>query len=438
VNRWRCWALAGAVLPAIVGCDPCFGVYQCETEPRIAVEGELIVHWDGAPVAGVEIDFFRTGGIDLPVDTVRTMTNREGRFRVVVPTDGPGTVEGAIEVRPPGFSGYRVDGLVFETTRTRGDGSILPPWVVDPYFPYVGELFSRRTGQPMASAAVEFRRTGGVSLYGNLESDGTVRTRTDDAGRFLLLEFVYPQEPGEVVGDLRVEPAAGGAAFSIPGIRLESTHVAYHPLRLARWGIGPSLRYVGELYFRAGRVPAAGVEVEFLRVGGIEASPETFTAVTGADGRFEFPLVAARDGELIGELRIRPPPPYAPELVTGVRVPTFDGDEVRLLGVWGVGFSFNYVGELLWSDTFRPAQGIEVEFRRRGGVEVEPETFMATTDAAGRFALMPRPLAEGEVIFDLHVHPSEQGPSVTIPGVRMTTTYADDAALLGVWLVPPS
>jgi hypothetical protein len=69
--------------------------------------------------------------------------------------------------------------------------------------------------------------------------------------------------------------------------------------------------------------------------------------------------------------------------------------------------------------TLSVAPDVEVEFRWRGGVDVEPRNFTVTTDGGGRFPLRPVPADTGEVVFDLVVRPPAPLSERTFSNQRM-------------------
>lgn len=418
------------LLLVAAGCDdPCFGVAACVGEPRISYEGQLVRHWGGHPVEGVAVRFARVGGVEVESDTFTVTTGVDGRFTLEVGAEEAGEVVADIEVTPPTRAAYVVPGMRFRTRDRRGDGDVLPRWVVDPYFPYVGELYFRPTGEPLRGARVELRRTGGTAVPVEVWE-----AETDQAGRFSILTHVYPPIPGEMEAELTVTLPAPYGRSVVPGIRLATTHVVDDETRVARWGVGPSLAYFGELFARADLRRLEGVEVEFRRTGGIPVQPEHFVVRTDAGGRFPFPVTPLASGELRGELTVRPAPPALPFTET-VRVSTFDTDGGRLFGIWGVGPHLPYAG-LVYLDGVA-VEGVEVEFRRTGGIRIEPERFTTRSTSYGAFPLGAVPLEVGEVIGELTIRPPAPFEVLVVPDVRLATTEEDlVGVVIGNWNLP--
>ena len=101
-----------------------------------------------------------------------------------------------------------------------------------------------------------------------------------------------------------------------------------------RWGIGPHLLYYGRIV--AGGVGVANVDVELRRTGGVAVEPASYTARTGAEGYFPMSPVPLANGELLADLHVRPPAPYAAFVVRGLRLPTSveDLSSARPFGTW--------------------------------------------------------------------------------------------------------
>lgn len=190
--------------------------------------------------------------------------------------------------------------------------------------------------------------------------------------------------------------------------------------------------------------PATGTRVEFRPESGVFVDPDTIWTEVDENGIFTIQMDATGPGEVTGTMVLHPAAPYHHFVfnVGRVRIPTTDiRGEVQLLGVWGVGPlrgppHISYVGELFYLDTDERAEGIEVEFRRTGGIAVEPDTFVVTSNEQGRFPLFMHPVSgsEGHVIGDLYIRPPAPYQPQVIEGVEMETTVGRGfIRLLGVW-----
>jgi hypothetical protein len=420
--------------PLAAGCDPCAGVSVCG-DSHITYQGQLVIHLSGEAAAGVRVDFVRTGGIDVSPSELSVVTDELGRFRLELEPAGPGHVEGWISFHPPPpYAQYAFgEPIRLATSRAAGDVRSLGSWGIGPIrtgprLSYVGELFLRATGQPAVGFEVEFRKLAGPPL-----EEETFVVTTDANGRFAIITSV--EGHGPVYAELRVRPPPPMLPFVLAESQRFTTSVMHSEIRfLGRWGIGSRMAYVGELFTRTRLAGVEGLEVEFRRTGGVDLLEEVVTARVGADGRFLLLPIPAEAGEVEGELTVILPPPFLPQTMTGVRLQGFESEsEIRFLGRWGVLPHLSYVGEIVWWDSHAPAEGVEIEFRRTGGIEVSPDPFTTRSGADGRFLLNPAPHADGEVVGELVI----RAPGVrerTITGVRLATSQVDgDLRFMGVW-----
>jgi hypothetical protein len=205
--------------------------------------------------------------------------------------------------------------------------------------------------------------------------------------------------------------------------------------------VAPHLAADGTLIWHLDGAPATGVHVEFRRVGGLSLPAEVLVATSDDAGRFRFEEETGVAGAVHGTLAFFPPEPYNhfPFYVEAVTISTtrVRGDS-RRLGFWGVGPlpappHVSYVGELFYMDTGERASGVEVQFRRSGGVSVHPDTFTVVSGSDGRFPLFMTPSGPGEVVGEIHVNAPAPYRSFTTP-VRMETLRgAGETRLVGVW-----
>jgi hypothetical protein len=232
-------AIAGS-LANIGACDPCFGIGNCDGQPRLAVEGTLVEHVVGNAVSGVRVDLIRTGGEELENDSLSTVTDPNGHWSLAVGARAGGDVTVDIKVSAPGYSPYRVVGTHVETTDLRGAGHIFPAWVVNPYFAYAAELHYRTPEDVrIGGASVEFRRTGGIDYYMDA-IDQIFAGQTDASGRLALFDIkVHAIGLGDLVGDLIVHLPAPLKPDTIHGLRLAATQLFQAPTTIITIGAGP-------------------------------------------------------------------------------------------------------------------------------------------------------------------------------------------------------
>lgn len=305
-----------------------------------------------------------------------------------------------------------------------------------PQVRYAGTVSKRFPGGPAEGVRVEFARTGGVEL-----EPGALEGRADAAGEFILQGRARAE--GEVVGTLSFFPPEPIPPVRIEGVRLATSRAPGELRKLGDWKVPyPYLNYQVELRHLATGKPAAGVEVEFRRTGGIPVYPDTFRVTADERG---FVLLRPRTsmvGEVVGELEVFPLPPYRAFTVPSVRLATFvEEGQTSVLKV-RVGSHLPYWISLVWKETGqgvekgRGIEGAEVEFRRTGGILIFPERYTSRSDRFGTAGLHPVPLSSGEVVGDVVIRPPPPGRDTTVTGVRLKTYEQEYVHWLGWWEVP--
>ena len=193
-------AIALVVVAAglVGGCTECAGTPSCVDEPAISYTGEFINHRTGAAVRGVQVEWVRTGGIELDSDVIRATSDSRGFFKLEMGSVYIGSATGNLRVTPPApFPPYTIAGVQLETTRRRGDGGNLGRLVVDPFLIIVGEVQDLTTGSRVSAGTVRLRRVSGARAdvdVVDLPLDGTRwywidPVIVDVANGFLTAEF---------------------------------------------------------------------------------------------------------------------------------------------------------------------------------------------------------------------------------------------------------
>lgn len=425
--------LAGAL--SLAACDPCAGLADCRTESGVSYSGRIISYPDGRGVGGVAVLFRRTGGAALAGDSIVAITDSEGRFRLTASAAG-GEIVGDVTVRPPAPAvAYGIPGVRLRTSGVRGSGSVLEPWTVQPYVAWVISLTLRRDGEPASWYNGFFRRTGGPRLA---EGD-SLRVYADKAGYLLVTATAL--DTGTVEGDLYVGGGGVPRLYRLAGLRLP-VKVVDRVATLDRvMRIGSSFDYALELHYRGSWAPVAGADVEFRRTGGVATDGAPVTGRTTADGRVRLSPRPTKEepGVLVGDVTVRAPGLRRPYVVRGVQLASFDSDELRFGGVYGVGHAAQVAGNVFFRGDRSAIAGAEVEFVRTGGLELSSPAARARTGSDGWFGLAVATDTVGEVAGDLVVRrPGSQAP-VTFRGVRFRATDDDSVRFagdfgVGAWL----
>ncbi len=160
--------------------------------------------------------------------------------------------------------------------------------------------------------------------------------------------------------------------------------------------------------FRSGE-GLTGVELIFRRTGGVQLIDPVESVTTGANGMYDYRARAQEPGSVTFSVTVRPPAPFPDYTVQDITIATSAvKGEGQPLGRWLANPHFAFVGEVHMLDP-REAARMEcatppcgsVEFVRRGGVDVVPDSILTYLDPYGRFFFNPAPLGVGDVIFDL-------------------------------------
>ena len=180
---------------------------------------------------------------------------------------------------------------------------------------YIGCIRHRGSSVPLAGITIDFTRTGGATT---IRQSATVTS--DSAGVFLL--NLGPLGRGDVTGDLTVHGFEASTTYVVRSVTLPASDSF---LAEKVFGVGLHLPYFGTVHrFNTAQ---AGVRVTLKRTGGIAATPDSITMVTGSNGRFDVVPFGVKDhGEIVLDIIVTPPAPATPFVVSGVRLRAVDGD----------------------------------------------------------------------------------------------------------------
>lgn len=208
--------------------------------------------------------------------------------------------------------------------------------------------------------------------------------------------------------------------------------------------VSPRLSVVGQLLDSETGQPVAGATIDFIRTSGAPLTPDSIRATTDREGLFQLDGEAGANVEIVGDMVVRLPGTGGGPVsssggyrVLGVRVvPTTRRGEARVLPPWTTAPKLPDVAEISRrGDPPMRLVGIEIEFRRTGGIQVAElmtGPFRATTNADGwvpLFGNRVHPLEAGELIGDLHIFDTVHGDTTVHRNVRLTATptFADNA-----------
>ena len=393
---------------------------------RVASVVELFRRTTLTPLAGVPWRFIPDSGpLSTPLNGV---TNSWGAATLTAAVGETGSVRGALAVR---YAQDQPEELLPDIIipAVRDDSLRRIAYLgVGPSALYGGTLQDGSSLASIAGATVEFQRRGGVPL-----TEERFTTTTNELGLFRM--FPTPLSDGEVSGDLTFRIPAPYRDTTFVGVRLPT-------FRSDETRVGPIFRVSGprgqvaaviELYRRTSYVPLAGAPWRFIP----ETGPlqTTISGVTTEFGAVVLRAAIADTGMIRGTLAVRFAADQPEELIGGVEVPSLPDATFRRIAYLGVGPSALYAGALRDADGLSPIAGAVLEFRRRGGVATNAETFTWTTNEIGLFRMFPAPIADGEIVGDLTFRMPSPYRDTTFTDVRLPTFRGDETRVGPTFLV---
>jgi hypothetical protein len=385
----------------------------------------------GVPVIGASVSFAPTGGAPVRPVTAESVTNGAGIFGLELAGTGAlGPVLGTLTVMHPSFGRpSRLDGFSVPLDYRYDIPRSVATLAVGGLRTYGGEVIFRGSGQKAPGARVEFVRTGGVAM-----TPATVQVTADERGFFVL--SLDATVDGTVVGDLTVRSADGARASTYRSVSF-ATYDSTSYRNSGLWAFGERWAWAMEVWTHDRLAAAPNLNVEFHRTGGLMITPATFAGRTGSDGRIELKAEVADTGTVIGELVVFAVA-GATRVISNVRLRTFESDELRFAGVFGVGPALRYVGEVLQQDG-TPVQGAQVTWTQTSGIPASPSVLTVATDASGRFPLTLIPSLDGEVVGTVRVVPPAPwaaGTSFTFTNLRLNSFENGELRLAVTYRIP--
>ena len=179
--------------------------------PSLNYQGEVYARATGVRIAGVQVDFQRTGGLALTVSAFTTVSDKNGRFDFPTFPLASGAVDARLVFRAPipstpetlfvSLPTFDADGARF--FRVIGLGA---------YLPYYGIVVLGGTG--VDGVQVDVARVSGIGI-----APASFSTRTSNGGIFAIQPA--PSALGDVVVDLTIRPQ-GFAPYTIRGVKLST------------------------------------------------------------------------------------------------------------------------------------------------------------------------------------------------------------------------
>lgn len=417
--------------------------------PRVGGEAEDVGAWfdrplirhtfritfRGQPLGLAETEFRPIGGSRDSV--LRAQASEDGYLQFAGTATRPGAILGEFRIRHPVFGDRR-----FEEVAIYADYQLQYPLVrgwadFDASRPmiYSGEVLDRRIDfRKIGGATVTFRRTSGARIFPEVFS-ATTESAPPFVGRFTLA--FDAEQLGTTVGDLTITTPDRRFTETYRNVSLvvrDTTTSRY----LGVFPVAHAWMYSIEAWRLDLFRPDPGIPYVFERVGGPEITPSRWEGVTDGGGRIWLKAAYADTGAVIGRWTLYPPdrPAYTYPLF---QLPTFAENEPRFVGTLMYGPAIWYYG-FVRDSLDRPVAGAQVSWRRTGGIEVDPTSGSATTDADGRFYIsrMSVPLP-GELRLEMTVRRSVAAgaPSYTFGDIGLTTHETIDWNLGPILRIPP-
>jgi hypothetical protein len=333
--RPRSALAAGALLAAVSGCSPCFGVVDCVEGPHASASGHIAFGETGELVPGARVTIVVTH--DGVADSGSAVSDAHGDFDVSARTTAAAGGRISLRVQPPELPGYSIDSLSCSVTRIRGDGCILDPVVPAPWMPYLIRVVYRGSLEPAGNVKIRFTRTGGSEWVGPAASTSATLSGTTDANGAIpmLPTSLFTSSMAPVSGDMVIdlpEPYGTSVQHDYP---IRPTYLV-NDRQLMLVEAGPALGYAMVFVDSATSAPLPNVSVTFTRESGIAVTPNPATVHSGPDGRAALPVRPLATGAVTGSILIQPQGRQTTTL-SAQTLATFESDSTRILARWKVG-----------------------------------------------------------------------------------------------------
>lgn len=221
-------AAAGSLVMAVTSCNPCSGVASCTTDYRARLQGAIVDHLTGTPVAGAVLAVTLAGSDGTREFTART--DAEGLWELRVPASCCDRLRASIVVRAPGQEPYVVPAFAAQTFNGAGQAQQVGVWLDRPFARYAVTLVLQKRAL-LSGAAVGFQQTGGIPL-------STVRADAfADANGTFHMELASDRV-GNVLGTLTIQHSLLAAPWVMRGFTIPVGYVYEEP-RAYELGVYP-------------------------------------------------------------------------------------------------------------------------------------------------------------------------------------------------------
>lgn len=395
--------------------------------PYLVFVGDVYDRTTRAPVAGATVTLRRISGARLYTDEMTFTSGSDGRLAWIDPDVVEfGVLRAEFEISAPGYP--RAFRFQRDIPLSFKDGEIaimgLP---MGSGLTYLARTTRRGTGEALPGVSIEFRRTSGIAVQPD------PLTLTPNADGYFVINLA-PQGAGTVTGNLTITPPAP-YPVETRTLTLAASDDDITPT-LGDFGYGAMEFLSAYFRYRGTGLPVnGGIVGEVKRVSGLRtlASPEdNGWRALADDGRLVYSAATTDTGTTIYQIVARLAPPFVPETLKAVAIPSRYSDLPTELGVIRVGSWYPWQGIVLDAANDQPVSGASVSFRRTSGATIPNDLFTALSGTDGTFPLQPVPQERGVVTGNLTI--SAPGyASTAVNGVQLRTTEDDTLRTIGTY-----
>lgn len=289
-----------------------------------------------------------------------------------------------------------------------------------------GQIVRATDGRGVDGVRITVVRVGGAKT-----ASDSVATMTGSGG------FWHVESPiadsgsasGDVIVDVYVAPPSLAHPYVVRALHVPPVSREGDAFLVDRWNADPYFPYYVEFFRRD--VPSQlfpNVGVMFHQTsgpslrrpdGGSTSDVSTGTDSYGRAQMFVYNAFASDTGEIVGNAIVDLPAPFGPSKSETLRLrPTYLYRAPGIVPRMGVGPSLAYSAAVFDRASGRTLSGIQVDFKRVGGVDVEPHELTMITDNFGYAHFTLLALGTGSIFADITIHPPVGAPETfrdTIP-----------------------